>query len=282
VRKESHPWIIKAEELLADGAWHDGLTVMREVEKTILPGVAVRRNEMERFLSARRRGSSSSERVKERETAALIAMGKLGLMQTMVHSRIRAHSWQVNPWPMPEGGWHMGGWEVRDLRRIRLALTQAATRLNCVPETLRKLLAEHPELECGQVGRVLYVYDLAGLEKVVAQYKAERSQQRGKILRDVAERIRSEPVDKFALTTLAGRSHISDETARKLQKSSPQLPWIHRGRSTYLPIDYLPHWEGLVQKWRAGKFERRSNASRAMRAKLKEKAAQRDEVQSDP
>lgn len=159
-RRDEQPYVTKANQILSDGEWHDGLTVVKEAEKAIPPGPAHRYNETVRELSsARRNGGQAKDRARDTEMEKTVTGGRRAMLRKLVHDYVRGGSWECRPWPLPPGAWRTGGWEVRDVRAGRIALSALITRpeLRVSVERLRTLVLQEPALPHTVAGKRTYV-----------------------------------------------------------------------------------------------------------------------------
>lgn len=260
---------VRADEILADGEWHDGLEFMRDIERKILPGIAIRHNEKMRVRAALRRGSerAAEERQYALSDEAQKAAGKRSLSTILVHGRVRFGAWEVDPWPVPENGWKQGGWKLR--RIIRHAPHALASRYGLAPETVRALILQEPAIPHDRRGPKLTIREeaLPQLEGRIETYRSEAGERRRKAsLEWVAAHAHDEPTH-LSLRQLSKRDHIAPLAARKICEAHPELQWRRRGNATELPLEELPKWDKLVAEYLAGGAERRSAAARRRHAR---------------
>ncbi len=260
-------WSERAEEILADGEWHSGRELMREALKVIPPGIAVRITEVRRRSAQRRHAGEPGERVRELNMETLVAMGKVAIFQGMAHNRVRDHSWEVQPWPLPDMGWSTGQFEIRSVKVRRYSLTAAASKLKTSKKTLNGLVAAGLLPDHIQVGRVIYLLDLDAAARALEAYRADEGMRRSAGNRKGREGARAKPPTKVTVTALARQSLIAVRTAGILADQAPHLPWEQRGRVRYLPVEAIPQWEQAVDVWRSQQFLRRSMAAKATRAR---------------
>lgn len=263
------PWMAKADELLADGQWHDGLSWMRKVEREIGPGLAQRHTERVRSASARRRGSETAkERVRPLSLSAQIASGKRAMVTVHVLSRRRLGFIEVDPWPVPEGGWKTGGWKLRWIKPVRYSMEQLEDLYHIDAKRLRQLVLQEPPLKHDASGRALYLPhdELEALDRRVEAYRAKSHERRSAaVRRRYAEAKNAEPTH-HAITVLAQHSDIGVSTARRVMAVNPDLGWVMRGRNTYLPVEQLPQWDRAVAEYMAGQDQRRIAINRRISA----------------
>lgn len=168
----------RAKELLADGEWHDGIEFLRELEKVLLPGPAHRVNEEDRARSSRKRHEGGRERVREIDLGRSVDYGKRSILRKLVTDMVRQGTWEVTPYPMPRGQWRQGGWKLRDLRTMRISLSEIQKQHGLVGPmpVLRDLLAQDPPLSFTKAGRVTYV-DRTAVPELTDRYKRWRAGQ---------------------------------------------------------------------------------------------------------
>lgn len=295
-QRSRDPWIEEADKLLADGQWHDGLPWMLAVEKHIMPGVAQRRVEADRIRINRRR----LERLREQELGrplteeeirqlelrgrtrplsmgAQIAAGKRRLVVGLVHTKVRISAYEVEPWPVPVGGWKRGGWRLR--RPVKWTMKALEGRYRIRLAVIRDLVMQKPALRYEMVGRVMYLPDeeLTGLEERIKAYREGSAQRRREASQERWKSTKEKPVTHYSMTTLVERASITKETARKLQQAHPELGWVKKGRRiTILPAEQLPAWELVVKQYHSTSGERRSAAARATRARQRTRQQEGD------
>ena len=233
------PWALRATEILADGEWHDGLTIMREMSKLIPPGIAVRRAERNREYLSARRHDGPEERIVQRSQSELIRFGKRSIVTSYIVERRRFGSWEIDPWPIPKDGYRVGNWKVRDVTAGRVALSVICTRLGVTTPVARRLLAIDPPIEAESIGRCTYIRDVEAFEARVTAHKSPDPERVG------------DPATMLSLSQLSKRGHIGPQTCRDLQLAHPELPWHYRGRGTYLPPANLAEWDVIVAAHKA-------------------------------
>lgn len=256
-------WTLKAYELLADGEWHDGLAICREVEKQIIPGVALRTTESLRLRKrlARDPEAEDTDRVKERREATLIAMGKREITRRMVNGRLAAGSWETDPSPLPEAGWREGGWQLRDVTVLQASPRELSRQLRAEPQTLRKLILQEPALRHRVAGKVLYLWksELPLLEERLVAFRAEAGVRRGARSRAAHEARRNAVKTHISLTEASERLGVSFSAVRSTVDELPDFPLIRRGSITYMPVDQVENLRRLVQEWAARSPRRRAS-----------------------
>lgn len=271
-RRSRDAWLEEADALLADGKWHDGLTWMLAVEKEIMPGIAQRKTEQDRVRITLRRMRrlreqelgrpltedelsqlEVGERTRPLSMGAQIAAGKRSLVVHFVHTRVRMRAYEVEPWPMPEGGWKAGGWRLRRPARWSPSLLQG--RYNLAQSTIRALILQAPALRHMTAGRILYVYDeeLPALEERIKAYREGSTERRREGMLERWQRAGQAPITHYSVTALAERGGLAVQTAQRLRRAHPELGWVKRGRVTRLPIEQLPEWERIVKDFKASR-----------------------------
>lgn len=260
-RRYKAPEAERLEELLSDGEWHDGLTVVREAEKRITPGVAERRCEDDRARTAQKdENGKPVPRVKDVPLSTKIRIGKRSIMRSLVRARLRDGAFEIDPNPIPSDGWKAGGWKVRDLRVTRIAAMDVAKKLHTSIETLRDLLTQDPPIQVVHVGRVTYLRheQIPELEERLEASREDLSQRRSAKSREVARLRREAPAQRLSLNQLADQCGLAHESCRQVRHTlAKDLPWKEVGRVTYLPIEHLPAWEAAVQQWDHERSQRR-------------------------
>lgn len=262
------PWSRRAEELLADGEWHDGMQLLREVEKLITPGPA-RRKAQNKYVSRRRRenGEEEPERKRELPDSALIAMGKRYMTQNMVHGRLKSGAWQTD---RPITAWRgRPGWQLRKVIRYSPHAI-AKDRYGISPQQLRDLILRDPALPHIVNGRHLYVEhdQVAALDERVRQYKKESRARYSRARRAVLERGGGKAPERYSMTELQRKVHLSYRTLRTIMEQNPDFPFFRKPGATYVNVEDMPDFEKLVEEWKAGHKERFSEGARKRRAKM--------------
>jgi hypothetical protein len=259
------PWGAAADDLLADGEWHDGRAVIRAMDTKIPPGVASRQAEENRERAQRVRGGQAGDRREPRTTAVLIVFGKRSITRATINGRIRSGAWEVRPWPLPRRGWRSQSWEVRDIRQGRVTVSRLARQYGLAVTMARGLVMQEPALSHTMAGRVMYVSDTAAFAERLTEYRSGTVEQQCAARTGYAANLRRERIDSggelVALTHLARRCGIAPRTAQKVREANPDLPWVMRGRWTLLPVADLPRWEEAVNAWHATVGERRTAAA---------------------
>lgn len=238
-------WSLRAEELLADGEWHDGLSICREVEKLITPGLALRQAEARR--------NDAKERVRERRETTLIAMGKRSITQKMVHNRVRSGSWELDPAEPRENAWTEGGWRVRDAASRRLSVRELSGKYRVGPKALRTLILQEPALPLRQAGRIIWIDrdQLPQLEERIQAYKDQAPQRRSAGSARGRETRRHMPQPGIALSVIARELGLAPESAKDALAMDPNFPVERVGRITRVPYEHVVAFGELVEKWRA-------------------------------
>lgn len=256
------PWAIALDELLSDGQWHDGLRAVREAEKKITPGVAERRAESDRARMSSKLHGEARPRKRELGTATLIRIGKRAVMRSLVAARVRDGVYELDPHPLPDGAYRIGGWKVRDVRANRKSVSEIAREYSVTPRTLARLVADS-DIPRETVGRITYISktDLDQIAALVQTHREATAQRRIEASRIAAQRRRQAPVTRKSLSDLAEQSHLSNHSARCIADTNPDLPWETVGRITYLPLSALPLWQEAVNAWEATRHDRRSMGS---------------------
>jgi hypothetical protein len=252
------PWAIALDALLSDGEWHDGLQVVREAEKTITPGVAQRRAESDRARMSAKKYGEAQPRARELPTATVIRIGKRAVMRSLVAARMRDKAYEVDPSPLPERAYVMGGWKVRDVRVGRVSIAELARRHKLTHRTMAALI-RGSDITLEKVGRISHVAtsDLDQVNALVEAYRVESAKRRSQSARANSEARRLAPPVKKTLTQLARGSNLSSHSARLIVEQNPDMPWEVRGRVTYLPLTAFHLWEEAVAVWNATRRDRR-------------------------
>jgi hypothetical protein len=262
----------RADEILADGEWHDGRELIREMEKKIAPGVALRHAEADRRRSLRTRHGEDRDPDDGRPVPDLIRGGKRAIVRILVANRIRDRTWEADVWPVPELGWSIGGWKIRDLRPRRGSVGALATRFGVHRHRILDAIAAEPPVTTEQVGKVTYIYDLPEVERRLFRPTAEMTLaiEEAARARLAAQREAVLTADRVKFSDLALYSGIGADTAAKLRDEHlDDLAWETRGRVMYLPASELPKWTAIVEEFHAGSYQRRSAASLATNERLR-------------
>lgn len=148
--KQRTAWSARATELLADGELHDGLTVVREAEKQIPPGIGQRYAERARMHEAvKRYGKDAPEKVLSRKkpisATTQIALGRRLIMQTLVSSRVKKGTWRLDAGhPLPEGAWRGEvPWAIQNLSVFRVSITDFRRTHQLAAPTLEKIIVDN-------------------------------------------------------------------------------------------------------------------------------------------
>lgn len=249
---ETPLWTARADEILADGEWHDGKTVMQEAAKLIPPGIAARKMEANRALNREAEGRDpDAPRKVEVPLSRLITMGKRSLTQKMLAIRLSSGRWEVRPeYPLPEGAWKDGGWEVRDAKVGYSTISDLTAVFHMSNEALLALILAEPALPHRTTGRVTRVHrdHLDELAVRVKVYEDERIERRAVGVRRRWKRLRENPPPqtRLAMSVVARRYRMSTDVARKVMEASPELGWQKAGSISYLPIEKIGEFEKLI------------------------------------
>lgn len=256
------PWAQRLDELLADGQWHDGLTVVREAEKLITPGVARRRTEGDRVRMTVKAHGEERPRLREMSTSRIIAIGKRATMRSLVTARVRDGAYEIDPRPLPRGSWACGDWKIRDLRTDRMPISVVAARYQTTVPVLRQLIQD-ADITVEQVGRITYVPTtcLDHVAQLVEEHRVALLDKRRAALQLAAARRGQVTQTHLALSRLASLSRISQHSAARIVDLNPDMPWKREGRKTLLPIEAVEQWNRAVQAWNADRHDRRIRAS---------------------
>lgn len=164
-------------ELLADGEWHDGRTVLLEAGKTITPGVAQRMTEALRVRSSK---NAPAERQKPMPLARQIESGKRKILTDHVRSKVKNQTWEMDPpWPLGHSLFDVDRpWRLRRLRgTVYLSTPEAAERLGVTAHVVRRI-AQQKGLPFTKVGTTreqlrINTDDLPLYERAAKEYAAE-------------------------------------------------------------------------------------------------------------
>lgn len=252
-RATAPQWSVKADEILADGQWHDGMQLVREIEKTVTPGVALRRVESYRQSRLRARDKEGQDRKTAPPERRLIAMGQRAITQSFILSRVRRGSYVTDPSPIPEDGWRgQGGWMIRDARVQRTAYSVLAERYSISHTTARSLIFMDPPIPHRRTKRRIEIEDrdVPLFEARVEEYRRQALERRSARSLAAHERRRQARPDRLALSIVARQFGIAPSTGSALKKLTPGLGWIEAGRVTYLPLDRVPDFEVVVEAYK--------------------------------
>jgi hypothetical protein len=267
-RRTNQLWIQDADKILADGEWHDGWAWLQAVEKKILPSVAARHHEDTRTgQAARRHGvprEEAPERVKSLSLEAQIAAGKRDMTRAFVTDRVRLGAYEVDPWPMPDGGWKQGGWNIRFIQRY--TPNSLVKRYHVSNQTIRELILADPPLPFRNVGSGrMQITDaqLPELDRRVEEYRLASRESRRQGARARWSQWRAEDQPFISATNLAERSHLTHVTVTRLLTEHPELGAVVSGRVRRLPKASLDAWDKVVTEYLAGPAGRRSMSALA-------------------
>jgi len=274
VRGTSQPWAMRADELLADGAWHEGLTVIREAEKRIIPGVAMRYMDRIREKSAREKGRDKPYNP-DLSVAAQIQAGKIKLMRVLFSNRMACGSWETNPAHVPMDMFLTREWQLRDLRRQQRSIAEIAHFYHLSKGVILGMLLSDPPVPYTELphGRYVHVDHLPVIAAKVKVYEAGRFKRRSIAStksRAVANRITAEdPPTQISMRQARALYGFDCTIATRIVQDNPDLGWVRKGRYIYIPVDLLPDVEAAVKADKAGGFGRRSGSqARRHRAKI--------------
>lgn len=176
-RTTTTAWYLRAQELLADGEWHDGRSLLLEAGKVITPGVAQRQTERLRVASG-----GPAQRTRPLPLGRQIEQGKRYLLTEMVRMRVKAGTWETEPpYPFRRSMFDPDpdkAWRVRLLRGTAfLSVPEVADRFGVNPATLRKLIRAGglPAENVGTKGREMlriHADDLPLYEKAAKEWLA--------------------------------------------------------------------------------------------------------------
>lgn len=254
-RQAIEGWIQEGDDLLADGQWHEGLDVMETMGRAIQPSVALRRVE-----NVRKRLGGPEDRVRPMNETALVLMGRRSMVQAFMHGRVSYGSWEIRPWPMPEGGWNGSGWQVRDLRVTRMSVAELEKHCHITGGKIRELITQKPPLEHTVRGSLMYLptSQLPALEERIEIYKAQSRERRR-----AGARLRWDqpqpPPTELSIRQLTKRSGIGVAAVHAIRGANFDLHWVRRGKALCLPVSQLPRWDRLVEEYKSGSARRQNN-----------------------
>lgn len=294
-RSNQPPWTVRAEEILSDGEWHDGMALCRDIERLITPGVALRHQEeirtskkIKELVEAGLDPSGEDlERKIERRTGTLIAMGKRAITQKVLHNRLRQGTWVTEPSPLPERAWAQGGWRIRSVVATRSSVRELSRRYRVAPPAVRELILREPAIPhvfVGEGDRVLMVdaEHLPALEARLEERKVEVARRRSAASKETRRRAREAPVTSYSLTEVADQLGTTNESLKAALVHAPRGVLIQRGRVTRIPIEQLPKVAALFQTWMDARPERASKAMKAARRRGRHHNAEHPEHPEHP
>lgn len=173
-RGEKTPVWERIRELLADGEWHDGRTVLLEAGKLITPGVAQRTTEQ---LRAQGTGAPE-ERVRKLSVARQIEAGKKKILSDHIRLKVKAGTIETVPaWPINQPLFDATRpWQMRLLRGVHFFTPpEVAAKLDVSAHVIRTVIDTEglPYTNIGTSRRVIQIRaeDLPLYEKAVEKWR---------------------------------------------------------------------------------------------------------------